>query len=362
VTAVDGHQAIRVSGTGTGDSLYPEGTAFTRYLIDLALGADEGAGTLFIDVVGVGDIDYDEGRRVLDLMVPTIELTAGSEPVPSTIARYEGGGTPLTVVATVEDGGRICLRPVAGPSPTCPRELGSSSIESVMLEDTESPTLAGTASAGVFRIDAVAGGGTHSFLPVAVPSAPEIKAWALPVGRDEVGELAWFDLDGNELGRTAIDSSDDGGPDPIGALDDQQASSDDAPRSGPPTLLSEVRAAGQDGFDRVVFELDGNGALSYQVELTDKVRAVSGQTVDIAGEAVIEVIMVPASLDGPGSSSDETYQGPERIDPVGTAMATEIVLVDDFESTLVWGIGVPDDARFAVALLADPQRLVIDIS
>jgi hypothetical protein len=43
-------------------------------------------------------------------------------------------------------------------------------------------------------------------------------------------------------------------------------------------------------------------------------------------------------------------------------MATEIVLVDDFESTLVWGIGVPDDARFAVALLADPQRLVIDIS
>ncbi|CAN5602312.1 hypothetical protein BH18ACT1_BH18ACT1_08140 [soil metagenome] len=135
------------------------------------------------------------------------------------------------------------------------------------------------------------------------------------------------------------------------------------PQSTAPLVhLVEVRVAGQPGFDRVVFQLDGP-VPAYRIEYVEEAVADgSGEPVAVRGGALLQVTMTPASgVDLTGADPEEIYTGPARFDAEGTAFVDELVRTGDFEGVLTWVIGVSEEVDVGVAVLEDPARLVIDL-
>ena len=74
--------------------------------------------------------------------------------------------------------------------------------------------------------------------------------------------------------------------------------SDDFPTAGTEVaLLTEVRTARHDGFERIVFEFDGDAAPSHRIGYVDPPirQAGSGNVVEVAGSAYLQVQLQPAS-------------------------------------------------------------------
>lgn len=127
-------------------------------------------------------------------------------------------------------------------------------------------------------------------------------------------------------------------------------------------LLTDVRAARQDGYDRVVFEFE-NGVPGYRVGYVERpvIADGSGNEVVVQGDAVLRVRMEPAlDADLTHESAPRTYTGPSRFSPDSTVVA-ELVRTGGFEAVLTWAAGIDGERPFRVSTLADPPRIVIDI-
>jgi len=128
-------------------------------------------------------------------------------------------------------------------------------------------------------------------------------------------------------------------------------------------LLTAVRAAQHEGFDRVVFEF-ANGVPGADVRYVERpVRADgSGDVVPVAGKAILLVRMTPAlDADLSRETAPPTYTGPTRFVPA-TRAVTELVRTGGFEAVLTWAVGVDGKRPFRVVRLVDPPRLVIDVA
>ncbi len=148
-------------------------------------------------------------------------------------------------------------------------------------------------------------------------------------------------------------------PAPAPASDPAQPADDDP---GTVTaLLTDVRSARQEGFDRVTFEF--TGALPrYDVRYVERpiLSSGSGEEVAVEGAGVLRIRLEPASgydLD----ASARTYQGPPRV-VSDTENVVETVSVGDFEAVLEWAVGVRSPTAYEVETLEDPPRVVIDVS
>lgn len=124
-------------------------------------------------------------------------------------------------------------------------------------------------------------------------------------------------------------------------------------------LLTEVRIAGNEGFDRFVLEFEHDEIPSYRIEYIDRpVRQCgSGHTVEIAGDAWLSIRLEPAdahTVDGQSTLEDRS------LDPELTVVR-ELRITCDFEAQVEWVLGVSTPNRFRVMELADPARLVIDV-
>jgi len=127
-------------------------------------------------------------------------------------------------------------------------------------------------------------------------------------------------------------------------------------------LLTHVRAARHEGYDRVVFEFR-NVAPGYDVRYVQKpVHADgSGAEVPVEGGAVLLVRMEPAlDADLTQESAPRTYLGPQRFSP-DTAAIEELVRTGGFEAVLTWAVGVDEKRPFKVTRLESPARIVIDV-
>ncbi len=125
------------------------------------------------------------------------------------------------------------------------------------------------------------------------------------------------------------------------------------------TWIADVRSAGQDGFDRVVFEFT-DVVPTYTVGYADPpFVATNDEEVDVAGAAFLQL-----RLEGTSAFNlDEgvpVYEGPSRVTS-DTQVVTEVVDVDDFEGLVIWVIGLTEQQPLVVSELGDPARLVIDI-
>jgi hypothetical protein len=158
-----------------------------------------------------------------------------------------------------------------------------------------------------------------------------------------------------------------GGPQPLGEFGTGEVVTDGFPFGGTGVaLLTDVRVAGQPGFDRIVLEFSGDAEPGYRVAYQEPpiVQDGSGDPIDVDGEAFLVVHVTPASgVDMSGTGDDGytlTYEGPNRVTG-DTGVVSEFVRTGDFEANLTWVAGLRSRAPFAVTVLTDPLRLVIDI-
>jgi hypothetical protein len=123
-----------------------------------------------------------------------------------------------------------------------------------------------------------------------------------------------------------------------------------------------VRTGRHDGFDRVVFEFDGEPP-DYSVRYVEPPVRLdpSDEIAELDGQAALLVVMRATGIDLSGEQPRETYAGPTRITPDGAGVILELLQTSDFEGLLQWAIGLPAETPFAVAQLDAPPRLVVDI-
>jgi hypothetical protein len=120
--------------------------------------------------------------------------------------------------------------------------------------------------------------------------------------------------------------------------------------------LRIVRAAQQDGFDRVVFEfadavpsffVSYPSSTLYDITTQDRLR--------ISGGAVLEV-----SMHFNYGEHTELYQGFPK-DKLDLPALLEIKHIDFSEGVMAFALGLRERRAFRITTLANPARLVVDI-
>lgn len=126
-------------------------------------------------------------------------------------------------------------------------------------------------------------------------------------------------------------------------------------------LLTHVRVARHEGYDRVVFEF-AQALPGYDVRYVQRPvhQDGSGRIVDIAGAYAVVVRMANAlDADLTKPSAPQTYTGPQRLSP-GTPEIAELARVGGYEGVLTWAVGLRDRVDFRVTTLSSPPRLIVD--
>ena len=155
---------------------------------------------------------------------------------------------------------------------------------------------------------------------------------------------------------TGEDGTSDAPPFPGNAEPDTAEASADAL-----VTVTDIRTGRHEGFDRVVFEVGGTGTPGWDVRYVDQASSQgSGDPVDVAGEAVLQVTLTGAGY--PYDTGVEEYAGPDPLPGQGTATVTEVAFDATFEGTTVAFIGTSGQAPFRVYLLEDPSRIVVEVA
>jgi hypothetical protein len=129
--------------------------------------------------------------------------------------------------------------------------------------------------------------------------------------------------------------------------------------SGKPAVLTAVRSAQHDGFDRIVFEFRDKRLPGYHVEYIDRpVRQCgSGNPTSIAGDGWLEIRLEAAyAHDELGKPTVR-----DREQSLDLPIVREAELTCDFEAVVTWVLGVTSPNRYRVMELTEPTRLVVDI-
>ena len=126
----------------------------------------------------------------------------------------------------------------------------------------------------------------------------------------------------------------------------------------PPAVLRRVDTANCAGFERVVFQFDGVQTPGYRVEYIDKPvrQCASGQVITVAGDAWLEVRMIPAQAHDAGGG---TVANRNRM--LNYPNLRQLVETCDFEGHETWVLGVGFPGGFRVTELTNPPRLVVDV-
>ena len=130
---------------------------------------------------------------------------------------------------------------------------------------------------------------------------------------------------------------------------------------GGASLLTDVRLAHHDGFDRITFEFTGP-LPRYDVRYAEGpvIASGSGEEVEVGGDGVLAIRLEPATgydLD----AQTPSYDGADRLTG-DTTNVVELVRVGDFEAVLEWAAGVRATSSYEVTTLDDPVRVVVDVT
>lgn len=124
------------------------------------------------------------------------------------------------------------------------------------------------------------------------------------------------------------------------------------------SLLVSVRAARHEGFDRVVWELEGDMPGVHVEYVDEPVRACgSGEPVPLPGDAWLEVRMSPANAHTEVGRATIA----ERRRATGLPVVLEIVQTCDFEAVVSWVLAARSPEPFRLTRLDDPSRLAVDV-
>jgi hypothetical protein len=164
---------------------------------------------------------------------------------------------------------------------------------------------------------------------------------------------------GEESGVTDA-AGDDGGTSAPSFPADTEPDTAEASADGLVTV-TDIRTGRHDGFDRVVFEVDGTGTPGWDVRYVDAATSSgSGEPIDVAGDAVLQVTVTGVGY--PYDTGVEEYAGPDPLPGQGTETVTEVAYDATFEGTTVAFIGTSGRAPFRVYALEDPSRIVVEVA
>lgn len=124
-------------------------------------------------------------------------------------------------------------------------------------------------------------------------------------------------------------------------------------------MLSAVRYARHEGFDRIVFEFSDGKFPGYKVEYAAEPvqQCGSGDAVKLAGESILMVRFMPlAAHTDEGEPTIEWREVSPKL-----PMILEIERVCDFEGEVEFALGLSQKTEYRVSELSGPMRLVIDI-
>ncbi|MFC7876279.1 hypothetical protein [Isoptericola sp. NPDC057391] len=181
-------------------------------------------------------------------------------------------------------------------------------------------------------------------------ATPSDTASGTPSGTPDAGD------DDAPLDDTAGDGPATTAPFPADASPDSADPSADAA-----LVVTDVRVGRHDGFDRVVFDLEGGGRPGWSVEYVDAAADDgSGEPVRVDGDGVLQVRLSGMAMPGEDPEIAE-YDG-ATIDPDGTQAVEEVVYRFWFEGYTTAFVGVDEPGLpFRVFALEDPARVVVDV-
>ncbi|MGB3828780.1 MAG: hypothetical protein WA962_08370 [Ornithinimicrobium sp.] len=131
--------------------------------------------------------------------------------------------------------------------------------------------------------------------------------------------------------------------------------------SGNDLLPTTVRIGYHPDYDRVVFDLEGEGTPGYRVSYVDSaVEDGSGATIDVDGDAVLQVVLTGTRY----PTENEVYEGgPGTYSLDASEEIEEVRMSGTFEGNTQAFIGIDDvDTPFRAFVLSDPARLVVDVA
>lgn len=131
-------------------------------------------------------------------------------------------------------------------------------------------------------------------------------------------------------------------------------------RAEPPAqlLVTDVRTGKHQGFERVVFEFEGNGEPGWFIDYTeDPAQQGSGHSIKYQGSTALNV-----NIDGTVLPFEMNRPDPN----IGTVpgqggFVTEVISAGTFEGRSQFVIGLKEEHAYSVQVLKGPTRLVIDI-
>jgi hypothetical protein len=156
-------------------------------------------------------------------------------------------------------------------------------------------------------------------------------------------------------GGTDNDGSTDAPPFPANAEPDTQ-------QAAPGTLatVTDIRLGRHDGFDRVVFEADGDGSPGWDVRYVDQASSQgSGAPVAVEGAAILQVTLTGMAI--PADTGVDEWSGPDPLSSRDTKVVTELVWDHTFEGTSVAFVGTKGKVPFRVYSLSGPRRIVLEV-
>jgi hypothetical protein len=121
-----------------------------------------------------------------------------------------------------------------------------------------------------------------------------------------------------------------------------------------PTVTA-VRAGGHTGFDRFVLEFDGP-IRNYEVVTQDTPAFTldpQGTTVTLEGTSGVLITIRHQNW--------QAYTGPSGMRP-GLPFLKQARMVQNFEGTMQWGLGIQGSPCIQVTTLSSPVRLVVDVA
>lgn len=123
-------------------------------------------------------------------------------------------------------------------------------------------------------------------------------------------------------------------------------------------VLTDVRVAEHEGFDRIVLEFAGTGIPGWQVNYVDEaVLDGSGEAVTLGGDAVLDIYASGTTWPAAGY-----YSGPRQFEPENGGDVSDVHVGGTFEGSTQVLAGIDGDPLpFRVFALTDPSRLVVDV-
>lgn len=125
--------------------------------------------------------------------------------------------------------------------------------------------------------------------------------------------------------------------------------------------VTDVRMATHAGFDRLVFEIEGDGLAGWDLRYVDEAAAQgTGEPIEVDGDAILAValhnVTLPPDLPEGIDRWDE-----QRLDGPAGGVIDELVHDTIFEGIQTFFVGLDEERAFVVERFEDPQRVVIDI-